>query len=478
MQSLANYSPKNLRAILKNRFSVNNLDPVRLAWEKINSMLLQRIGMTRYNEFATRSSIVFFDDETLVLACPDYNSLTHLKSFYYAALTDAVRSVTNRNTKIVFTLSGLYGPAERPQAVAAFCSHNKASINGASAQTLDNFIVGDSNKMAFKSTSYFIHEGGNNYQKLFLHSGSGLGKTHLLNGLYQKLVSTNPNVSAYMVDCEDFTSQFTFAVQNGKMDSFRQKYRNLDYLLLDNIHMMSRKASTQEEFLHTFSELEKKERNIILTSTCPVSEISGFAPKLISRLKSCPGFRIDMPDSGMRLNILNAVRLREGFKINPVHIAMVTEKSELSIREMIDVFHRIAALRNPDNATVSALFDEYDSSRTAKVSPEDVCWAVARKMGVGMREILSDSRSKNVALARHVCMYLSRKYAGATCGQIGKFFGGRDHATAAVSCKKITSLLNTDVSLKKTIAEIEKTFQEPAAGNERRGPIPALNQPR
>ncbi|MBI5360232.1 MAG: ATP-binding protein [Planctomycetes bacterium] len=478
MQSLANYSPKNLRTILKNRFSVNNLDPVRMAWEKINSMLLQRVGMTRYNEFAARSNIVFFDDETLVLSCPDYNSLAHLKSFYYAALTDAVRSVTNRNTKIVFTLSGLYGPAERLQAGQAFCSHNKTFNSGASAQTLDNFIVGDSNKMAFKSTSYFVHKSGNNYQKLFLHSGSGLGKTHLLNGLYQKLLSLNPNVSAYLVDCEDFTSQFTFAVQNGKMDSFRQKYRNLDYLLMDNIHLMSRKASTQEEFLNTFSELEKKERNIILTSTCPVSEISGFAPKLISRLKSCPGFTIDMPDSGMRLNIINAVCLREGFKVNPAHIAMTAQKSSFSIREMIDVFHKIAAMRNPDSATVSAILGEYDSARIAKVSPEDVCWAVARKMGVGMREIMSDSRSRNVALARHVCMYLARKYTGATCGQIGKFFGGRDHATAAVSCKKITSLINTDVSLKKTITEIEKTFQEPAAGNERRGPIPALNQPR
>jgi chromosomal replication initiator protein len=210
-----------------------------------------------------------------------------------------------------------------------------------------------------------------------------------------------------------------------------------------------------------------------------VPEISGFAPKLISRLKSCPGFGIDMPDTGMRLNILNAICLREGFRVHPAHITATSENNSLSIREMIDVFHKIAALRNPDAASVGRILSEYVAGQAAaRISQEDVCWAVAQKMGVGMRDILSGSRSKNVALARHVCMYLSRKYTGSACGEIGKFYGGRDHATAAVSCKKITSLLAADASLKKAVGEIEKSFQEPARENGRRRTIPVSGQPR
>lgn len=448
MFSLVNYSPKNLRTILRNKFLPSHFERSQTVWERISARLMRALGTSRYGDFASVSEFVSFDDDTLVIACRDHDSLVRLRACCFAALIEAVREVTNRNAKVVFkVIEGRYAlrQPDRP-----------AHDSGAGA-TFKEFIVGDCNRVAFKAVSHFADCGGNNrYKKLLLCASPGNGKTHLLSALRARISSEHPKLAMIFADCGEFATQFAYAVQNGRVQAFKEKYRLAGFLLMDNVHLLSHKPAAQEEFLQMFNDIDRRGGCMVMTSSVMPKGMADMNKKLASRLASCAAFAIETPDESTRRRVVDLLSAKERLGLPEGARAAIAGRNVESIRETIESA-RLTAKHGRDGEA----FEGFQKNAGKKHVPslEDICLAVAVATGVPARDIVSRSRTKTVAMARHICVYVAKKHTGKAWHEIGRFYGGRDHATAASAFAKIEKSIGSEADLRKKVMAVERSLE-------------------
>lgn len=332
---------------------------------------------------------------------------------------------------------------------------------------LSSYVVGASNQLAFNAASHVAEFPGTQYNPLFIHGACGLGKTHLLQGLCRKFMEHHPTKRWAYLTGEEFTNDYITALRANKIDAFRRKMRDLDLLVIDDVHFLSGKKATQEEFLHTFNAIEASGRQVVLASDEHPKMIAEFGESLINRFVSGMVVRVDPPNFQMRCEILRSLSLRAGVPLSEDVIAWVARRVTQNVRELEGSITRIMAHVNltgcaADVATAQAALGDIDRQHAHPVKPENVLSSVCEYFGLEHKDLMSGRRQRTISLARSVAMFLVRKTAKLSFPEIGTRMGKRNHSTVISACRRIEKAVerNEKLAWTSSVGEREEEAME------------------
>ena len=342
------------------------------------------------------------------------------------------------------------------------CSNN-SGLNP--RYTFENYIVGSNNRFAYAAARSVAESPGTKYNPLYIYGGVGLGKTHLMQAIGHEISENFSNMNIIYTTGEGFTNELVSSIMNEKIEnaSFRNKYRKIDVLLIDDIQFLVGKAKCQEEFFHTFNTLFESGKQIILTSEKPPKELHMLDERLKTRFEMGLAVDIQAPDYETRLAILKKKRDKERYLIDDSVLVKIASKVTSNIRELEGVFNKLKAYTSFTNNelsddiidnTIESVLVKNTNIITSKLIMQVVCKFFNIKVG----DLISSNRSKNVAYPRQIAMYLCRCVINMTFPQIGKDFGGKDHTTVLHAYNKISNEYLTDLSTKDLIDDIKKSL--------------------
>ena len=317
--------------------------------------------------------------------------------------------------------------------------------------TFENFVPGPENQLAHAAALAVAKEPGTAYNPLFIHGGVGLGKTHLLQAIGQAILDARPDTRVLYVSCDDFITQFIACVQRGKMAAFRDRYRNIDLLMIDDIHLLTTLNRTQEEFHHTFNALKQHDRQIVLSSDAPPHEIPHLEDRLISRLGSGLVAQVSPPGYETRVAILKAKAKMRGFVVPPEIIAYLANRLDSNARELegaICTLHGHVVLMNQP-LTLELTRSIYQDAapprpKMNRATLDHIVDAVTGYYNVKFSDLQSRKRPKSITEPRQICMWLARQRTGFSLEEIGGYFGGRDHTTVMHSLNVVENRKSTE----------------------------------
>jgi chromosomal replication initiator protein len=331
---------------------------------------------------------------------------------------------------------------------------------------VESFIVGQSNQLAYNASLYVAEFPGAQYNPLFIHGNCGLGKTHLLQGLCKRFIEHHPTKRWMYLTGEDFTNEFLSCLRANKLDVFRRKVRDLDLLVIDDVHFLGGKKATQEEFLHTFNAIEAMGRQVVMASDNHPKMIEEFGESLINRFVSGMVVRIDPPNFATRCEILRAMSSRGGLALSDEVIGWVARRVTQNVRELEGAINRIAAHVQLDGqiadvAVAQLALGDLDRQLVAPVKPENILLSVCTYFGLEHKDLMSGRRQRTISLARSVAMYLVRKTAKLSFPEIGYRMGKRNHSTVISACRRIERAVQHNESLLWTSAVGERQEEAP-----------------
>jgi chromosomal replication initiator protein len=311
---------------------------------------------------------------------------------------------------------------------------------------IDTFVVGQSNKLAYTSAVTVAEFPGAQYNPLFIHGGCGLGKTHLLQGLCRQFISHHPTKRWTYLTGEEFTNEFLTALRSNKLDNFRRKMRDLDLLVIDDVHFLAGKKATQEEFLHTFNAIEAMGRQVVMASDNHPKMIEEFGESLVNRFVSGMVVRIDPPNFATRCEILRSLSHRNGLNLQEEVVGWIARRVTQNVRELEGAITRMAAHvkltgRVPDVVMAQESLGDLDRQMVAPVRPDNILQSVCDYFGLEHKDLMSGRRQRTISLARSVAMYLVRKTAKLSFPEIGMRMGKRNHSTVISACRRIERAL-------------------------------------
>jgi len=323
----------------------------------------------------------------------------------------------------------------------------------------DTYIVGKSNEFAYSASYAVAKNPGKEYNPLFIYGGVGLGKTHLMQAAGHYIQEQNSHFNILYVTAESFLNEMLARMQEKKMQEFRQKFRNIDVLLIDDIQVIAGKISTQEEFFHTFVALFDKEKQIILSSDRTPSQIEDLPDRLVSRFESGMIADIQAPDLELREAILRREAEIKGVKISNETINYLAKKIISNIRTLEGAFIRVCAYSHFKNLEITPdlidmVLKDILTTNEKKITIEIIQRAVCDYFNIKLSDMIVKKRSRSIAYPRQIAMYLSRELTSESLPQIGKKFGGRDHTTVMYAIKKITNSLEKDQDVKEEMDKI------------------------
>ncbi len=342
--------------------------------------------------------------------------------------------------------------------------------------TFENFVVGPENRLAHAAAISISANPGRTYNPLFVSGGVGLGKTHLLQAICLRLLTGTPLPVIYYVSCEEFATQFMEAVQAGQMADFRHRFRDVDVLLIDDIHFLVKRERTQEEFFHTFNALYQAGKQIILSSDAAPTDIPDLEDRLVSRFQSGLVVQLQPPCFDTRIQIVKQKARIRGLEFPDDVAAYIAAKVATNIRELEGAVVRVHMQHVADGQAIDlALARAALENGPAAVRPEvtiaNIIDAVANYYGVKLTDLQSKRRQKSIAHPRQVCMYLARRHTRFSLDEIGGYFGGRDHTTVMHAVKTILKRRDADDEFGRVLSALEDRVRAP-------GPLPMPSAPK
>jgi chromosomal replication initiator protein len=439
-------------------------------WQAALGELQIQVSKSNYRTWLEKTVGLSYEDNQFVVGVPNTFIAEYLDKNQRSLIEKTLIGITRQDTKVLFHVNGRYqdspdnyrGLEESPLAEPA----SPPTFN--SKYTFDSFIVGSCNRLAYAAALGVTESPGYSYNPLFIYGEAGLGKTHLLHAIGH--VALASHIKVLYVSAEQFTNEFINAIQHKKTAEFRNKYRSVDMLLIDDIHFFSGKGQTEESFIHTFNELHNANHQITITSDRPPKSIPLLAEQLRSRFEWGLMVDIQPPDFETRLAILQAKVEREKVTVAPDVLEFIAHRTRENIRELEGCLNRVAAyaklVRAPATIElVAEALKDIDSKhpKTALITPGVVIEAVAKSFQLAPLDLKSRKRDKETALARQVAMYLAREETNCSLAQIGKELGSRDHSTVLYACEKIASDIDASPYLQRKINDIQQRIQSKIA---------------
>jgi chromosomal replication initiator protein len=329
------------------------------------------------------------------------------------------------------------------------------------AYTFASFVVGSNSQFAHAACEGVARKSGIGYNPLFIHGGSGLGKTHLMQAIGQEMLRRQPASRVVYLTCEKFINEFIDSVRRGDLDKFRRRYRSTDVLLIDDVQFLGGKERSQEEFFHTFNTLLDGRNQVVLTSDRPACEIKSLEPRLVSRFECGLTVELQPPQMETRLAILRKKTHDWKVRVDESVLVFLAEKIRTNVRRLEGALMRVATFASLAGESVTVdkvehlLRDLLREEASRQISIDAIQKAVAEHFDVRLADMTSRRRPVSIAFPRQVAMYLSRTLTKGSLMEIGEAFGGRDHGTVIHACKKVGEKIDGEPGVKETIARIE-----------------------
>lgn len=408
-------------------------------WHHILLFLETELSKPVIATFFGETELVSLENGWAKIRCANQLSLEQIRTRYKEKLIEAIQAVSGQTCQLAFEV--------RP------CSPNRVQELGPIFKTIDqtglvhsytfeNFVVGLSNQLAVSVAQAVVERPGQLHNPLFLYSGVGLGKTHLLHAMGNQIRKTTPEAKVLYTSAERFTSELIRAIQDRRTTaSFRKRFRAIDVLLIDDIQFLAGREATQEEFFNTFNELYLAGKQIVLTSDRRPADIPRLEQRLVSRFAGGVVADIQEPDLDMRAEILRQKAAAQGAHLQEDVILTLAEKIEGSIRQLEGALHQLLAVSATQRLTPSTELARGILQNRAPaerfLSPREIITTVCRCFHTTLEELRSSRRTQEVVLPRQIAAYLLRKISRTSLNQIGQLLGGKDHSTILHGIKKI-----------------------------------------
>ncbi len=437
-------------------------------WPACLEKLKKSLGKISFDTWIAPLKCKKIEDDTLVLEVPDIFFKQWLESNYCDKIKEALKEVTNKDFGIDFEVNPnlLKRKTNRifKKIHESFQEEPQDSLRLNPRFTFDNFIVGGSNRMAHAASLAVANAPGRSYNPLFIYGGVGLGKTHLMQAIAHYILNKDSQKKVKYISSEKFTNELILSIQNRTTQKFRAKYRNIDVLLIDDIHFLSGKEAVQEEFFHTFNELYDTHKQIVISSDRPPKEIPKLEERLVSRFGWGLVVDIQPPDFETRVAILKKKLEKEPVKIEEDIINFIAQNITTNIRELEGALIRIIAYSLIDNKKITLdlakdILKDMLKEIEKKINPIMILEKVANYFNVSCEEIKKNKRSKNIVLPRQISMYFLRELTDLSLPEIGSFLGAKHHTTILYAHKKIKSLSTSDKKIKTIINDLTQLIK-------------------
>ncbi|MGE4283119.1 MAG: chromosomal replication initiator protein DnaA [Clostridia bacterium] len=438
-------------------------------WNKTQNIIRLEITEVGFNTWIKTIVPVSISDNKITLGVPNDFNKNIIMGRYFPLIKNSITAAASKEYDITIILS------ENDEK-----ENNNTSINIEkniekmvqdeppntliSKYTFDTFVIGNSNRFAHAASLAVAESPAKAYNPLFLYGGVGLGKTHLMHAIGHYILGQAPSTKVVYVSSEKFTNELINSIKDDRNEEFRNKYRNIDVLLVDDIQFIAGKERTQEEFFHTFNALHEANKQIILTSDRPPKEIHTLEERLRSRFEWGLIGDIQPPDYETRIAILKKKAQIEKLIISDDILTHIASKVKSNIRELEGALNRIIAFSALVEQQITLeLADEalkdFLSLNNKPITPLLIQEAVGKYFNIKMEDFKSSKRTKNVAFPRQIAMYLSRELTELSLPKIGEEFGGRDHTTVIHAVSKIEDNIKNDSEIKRAISELTKNIK-------------------
>jgi chromosomal replication initiator protein len=434
------------------------------AWQAVLGQLQMDMPKASFDTWVRNADIVSYEDNVFIIGIPNAYARDWLESRLSSKIKRLLCGIMNRTVSVRFVVwqKGVVQPEAEPMPGSKeeppellIQARSSAIVN---RFTFDNFIVGSSNRLAHAASMAVAERPARAYNPLFLYGGVGLGKTHLLHAIGNHCIRHELNV--LYVTSEEFTNDLINAIRVHTTQVFREKYRRIDVLLIDDIQFIVGKESTQEEFFHTFNTLHGQDKQIVITSDRPPKALATLEERLRSRFECGLTADLQPPDFETRVAILRAKSDREGRNIPEEIVQTIARRVQSNIRELEGSLTRVLALVDLSELPLDAKLVDLALvdllPRRVEVTPEEVVSKVAGAFGMTAENLIGPDRRQEVVLPRQIAMYLLREEANCSLPKIGEVLGGRDHTTVIHACHKMTDRLERDDKLRRQVLEIRE----------------------
>jgi chromosomal replication initiator protein len=429
------------------------------AWQATLGQLQMEMSKAAYDTWVRSADLVSYRGDTFTIGVQNAYARDWLDSRLSSTVTRLVSGLMNAPQKVSFIvwqkdIDGAEAELASEETTPAVEFPRNPYIN--SRYSFENFVVGSSNRLAHAACMAVADNPARAYNPLFLYGGVGLGKTHLLHAMGN--VAVRSGLQVMYVSSEEFTNDFISSIQKHNNAAFRERYRQIDVLMIDDIQFIAGKESTQEEFFHTFNTLHGQDKQIIVSSDRPPKALVTLEERLRSRFEWGLIVDIQPPDLETRIAILRNKAERAGRQIPDDVLELIARQIQSNIRELEGALTRVVAFADLsglqlNTALVNTALADLLPQRSS-VSPNQVVEAVASAFGLTFERLMGRDRSREVALPRQVAMYLLREEGNVSLPQIGEAMGGRDHTTVMYACEKVADLIERDDQMRRRIIQI------------------------
>lgn len=444
-------------------------------WALAQQHLQESLDEHSYKNWFSQTRYESYREGVLTVAVPSEFFADWLREHYLEAMHEAIGRVAPDFRKLEFAVAqegfspGTAAPAmsvarqSMPQK-KALAAH---AFNGFNPRyTFDRFVIGSGNRFAYAAAKAVLESPGRAYNPLFLYGVTGLGKTHLMQAIGQELLVRDPNLSVVFISSEHFTNQLIQSIGDKSTQRFRAKYRKVDVLLIDDIHFISGKEATQEEFFHTFNELFDRHKQIVISSDRSPKEIQGVEARLVSRFEWGLVTDIQPPDLETRMAIMQNKARQENLTVPSEVLRYIATYVTSNVRELegalitVLAYSRLTEQKITLSMAEDVLRDLVGSDRIKPITAEQVQRAVAEHFDVRIADLRGRSRQRQVVHPRQVAMYLCKELIPSlSLSDIGEAFGGKDHTTVLYSCEKVSGEFKSRAEIRHTLDLLTKKIQ-------------------
>jgi len=434
-------------------------------WEAALGELQIQVSKPNYRTWFGKTVGLSYEDNQFVVGVPNTFVAEYLGKNQRSLIKKALIGLTSSGVQVVFRVNGKshnqQGTCEAEAGIPAATPTYVTRFNP--NYVFDSFIEGSSNRLARAAAQAVAHNPGHSYNPLFIYGGAGLGKTHLLHAIGHAALAKHINVIC--VSAEQFTNEFVTALRERNTEEFRNKFRGIGMLLIDDIHFISGKEQTEESFFHTFNELHNTNRQIVITSDCPPKSMPLIEERLRSRFEWGLIVDVQPPDFETRLAILQSKAKQRGVSIDLDVLELIARRAQRNIRELEGSLNRVVAfakllLATPTTELATRALEDIANKERApyEITPTSIVEAVATCFQLSREDLKGRKRDKETTLARRVSMYLIRQETNCSLAQIGQELGSRDAAAVTTACKRMSDDINSSPYLKRKITEIQRNI--------------------
>ena len=437
-------------------------------WDKTLEIIKPELVGISFDTWIKPLTPVAMDESTIYLKATSLFQKNTIDSRYLQLIKAGFKHITNKDYTVSIILDNANNPSEKVEHTQKSLPLN-STLN--QKYTFDTFVIGENNKFAHAAALAVAENLGEAYNPLFLYSGVGLGKTHLMHAIGNFALQQNKEAKVLYITSEKFTNELINAIQNNTTEEFRQKYRNIDVLLIDDIQFLIGKERCQEEFFNTFNDIYERKKQIIISSDKPPKDLNPLEERLKSRFAWGLVADIQQPDYETRCAILKKKCQLENRIIDDKILSIIAEKVDSNIRELEGVFNKIVAMASLTNSEITMSLAERaigDLERSADkvITIDYIQYAVASYYNIDQSDFKIHRKTSDIAFPRQIAMYLSKQLTGASLKEIGKEFGGKDHSTVIYAIKKVEEEMKLNPNTKTIVDNIKRMIENKTVINQ------------